>query len=113
MWSNSVSLGGKYRQVRLRHAAEGVDVGNWNGSVTLGMDEGEVQYRIRDLAVGERCRVWYDPANPEKVVVGRGYWIHWMLYPIIVGSGFFLLYGVGKIVVGAGNLTRRPLESAR
>jgi hypothetical protein len=92
--------GGSSRQVLLRYSAHGVDVEHWNRSVTLVGDAGQLQQRIRALAIGDRCPVWYDPARPEVVVVERGYGIHWMLYPFIAGSGFFLLYGVGKIVVG-------------
>jgi hypothetical protein len=57
-----------------------------------------IQQRTRAMTIGERYSVWYDSADPEVVVVQRGYWIHWMMYPLIVGSGFFLLCGIGKIV---------------
>lgn len=94
------SEGGGFRQVRLRYSVRAVDIEHWNSEMTLGMDEGEIQRRIRAMAIGERLPVWYDPVNPDVVVVERGYWIHWGLYPIIVGSAFFMLYGIGKIVVG-------------
>lgn len=92
--------GGGFRQVLPRYSVRGMDVEHWSSEVTLGMDEGRIQQRTRAMTIGQRYPVWYDPASPEVVVVQRGYWIHWMMYPIIVGSGFFLLYGLGKIVVG-------------
>lgn len=104
--------GGGCRQVRLRYSVRGVGIENWNRSVTLGMDEGQTQQRVRAMAVGERCPVWYDPASPETVVVERGYWIHWVLYPLVVGSGFFLLYGAGKVVAGVRAFRAQRLESA-
>jgi hypothetical protein len=64
------------------------------------------------MTIGERYPAWYDPANPEIVVVERGFWIHWMLYPLFVGSGFFLLYGVGKVVGGVRKFRAQRLESA-
>lgn len=92
--------GGSFRQVLLRYSVGGADVEHWSSEVTLGMDEGRIQQRTRAMNVGQRYPVWYDPANPAIVVVARGYWIHWMLYPILAGAGFFLLYGVGKVAVG-------------
>jgi len=105
--------GGKFRQVLLRYPVRGADVEHWSSEVTLGMDEGRIQQRTRAMTIGERYPVWYDPANPEVVVVERGFWIHWMLYPIIVGSAFFLLYGVGKVVGGVRKFRAQRLESAR
>ena len=95
------SEGGGFRQVRIRYSVNGVDVEHWNdGEMTLGMDEGRIQGRIRAMAIGERLPVWYDPASPEVVVVERGYWIHWGLHVIAAGSAFFLLYGMAKVVGG-------------
>src|SRR5262245_35693486 len=74
--------GGKFRQVLLRFSVRGVDVEHWSSEVTLGMDDGRIQQRTRAMAIGERYPVWYDPANPEVVVVERGYWVHWMLCPL-------------------------------
>lgn len=105
--------GGKFRQVLLRYSVDGADVEHWSSEVTLGMDEGRIQQQTRAMAVGERYPVWYDPANPEVVVVQRGYWIHWMLYPVVVGLGFFFLYGVGKITAGVRAFTRHRRESVR
>jgi hypothetical protein len=105
--------GGKFRQVLLRFPVRGVNVEQWSSEGTLGMDEGRIQQRTRAMTVGERYPVWYDPANPEVVVVERGFWIHWMLYPIIVGSAFFLLYGVGMVVGGVRKFRAQRLESAR
>jgi hypothetical protein len=50
------------------------------------------------------------PGEPEVVVVERGFWIHWMFYPILLGSGFFLLYGIGKIVGGVRKFRAQRLE---
>lgn len=82
------SEGGGFRQVRIRSSVNGVDVEHWNdGEMTLGMDEGRIQGRIRAMAIGERLPVWYDPVSPEVVVVvvERGYWIHWGLHLIAAG----------------------------
>ena len=68
--------GGKFRQVLLRYPVRGADVEHWSSEVTLGMDEGRIQQRTRAMTIGERYPVWYDPANPEVVVVERGFWIH-------------------------------------
>lgn len=104
--------GGRFRQVLLRYSVRGVEVEHWSCEVTLGMDEGRIQQRTRAMIIGERYPVWFDPAHPDVVVVERGYWIHWMLYPIIVGSGFFLLYGVGKIVAGVWRFRAQRFEAA-
>jgi hypothetical protein len=94
------SEGGTFRQVRLRYSVDGTIVENWSREYTLGMDDGAIQQRTRAMVVGNRYPIWYDPTDPQFVVVERGYWIHWMFYPILIGSGFFLLYGVGKTISG-------------
>lgn len=93
--------GGSYRQVCLRYTVQGAEVEHWTRALAWppGPEE-QLQQRIRSLAIGERCPVWYDPASPEDVVIDRSYRIHWMLLPIAIGCGFFLLYGIGKIIVG-------------
>lgn len=104
--------GGQFREVLLRYAVNGTDVEHWSSEVTLGMDDGRIQERTRAMKVGERYPVWYDAANPEVVVVRRGYWMHWMLYPIVAGTGFFFVYGVGKIVAGVRAFRAHRRETA-
>lgn len=99
LWESSLTP-----QVQVRYRAGDIERDNWclgTGTATFRLlPDGKTTAEFDAIAVGDRRPVWYDPAAPDRVVLERGYHVHWLIYPLL-GVGLpLLLWSAGKIIRG-------------
>lgn len=89
-------------EVRLRFAVAGVERERWNARIPSfqGDTKDDPGDAIRQMEVGQQLPCWYNPDDPDEVLIVRGYAIWSGLYVIAAGMAFFFLYGTAKIVRG-------------
>ncbi len=59
----------------------------------------EAQAAIGRFVVGQSYPCWYDPADPQTVVLVRGY--QWWIWPALLIPGSFVVIGIGGLVYTA------------
>lgn len=75
--------------LRVRYAADGVDRETWSHSrpATGISDRTAAVERLSAWPVGSTVTGWYDPADPDTVVLERGYnWWMWLLALLLPGA---------------------------
>lgn len=98
--SDSTSEGTVYRpQIKVRYEASGRKFEKWAYDVHFGTGREyssgreEKQAVIDRFEIGKTYPIWYDPVDPERVVLVRGYaWWFWLL--LLLPVAFILIGGV-------------------
>jgi hypothetical protein len=90
-------------EVLVEYTVGGVAHKEWTYDIHYGSgrefsaDRETQQAEIAEFQRGKTIPVWYDPADPAKVVVVRGYtWLLWFL--LLLPLAFILIGGVGLIL---------------
>jgi len=86
-------------EVLLRYEIGGSEYARWtyDANWAYSLSEEGARSRIEQFQEGSNYRFWYDPANPENVVLVRGYsWWMWLL--LIVPASFMIAGGVGGVL---------------
>ncbi len=70
---------------------------HFNSDRAYTADREALETALADFKEGEVISVWYDPADPQTVVVVRGYtWLLWVL--LLLPVAFILIGGIGLIL---------------
>ncbi|MSU77217.1 MAG: DUF3592 domain-containing protein [Gemmataceae bacterium] len=76
------------RQVRVRYHVGDRELVNWSGRCAF-----PELPDFETIKIGSQRSVWYDPANPNDVIVERGYAVLTvLLYPMLAVGLFFAVY---------------------
>jgi hypothetical protein len=91
--------GATYRpEVQLRYTVKGEPIEEWGYDITSSNtgDKASADETLRQFEVGREYVVWYDPEDPHKVVLLRGYtWWLWLV--LLVPISFIAIGGAGLI----------------
>ncbi len=82
--------------IRIRYEVDDQQIETWAYDINrvYSSDRASAEAATDPFQVGERYYCWYDPENPETVVVVRGYsWWMWLL--LVLPASFFIIGSVG------------------
>ncbi|MBN2578325.1 MAG: DUF3592 domain-containing protein [Pirellulales bacterium] len=85
-------------EIHVKHTVEGVDYGVWTYDIAGGYTSGRAEKEavLKCFPVGGRVACWYDPLDPNTVVLVRGYsW--WTILFLIVPAVFLFMGAAGLI----------------
>ncbi len=95
----------KYRpEVKVRYTVDGRPLTAWTYDIataagaadSYSADRDEAARAIGPFARGEEVRCWYDPTQPETVVLVRGY--RWWVWAVLALPVLFVLIGAGGLL---------------
>jgi len=82
--------------VRYTVGGHGYEATTFDATGVYSPDRAECERLLEAFTVGNEYPVWYDPQDPEKAVVKRGYsWVAWVL-PLLPAA--FVAVGVGGLI---------------
>ena len=85
-------------EIRLEYTVDNETYQRWTYDidVTYSGSETDAKEIIRDYAIGDEYRCFYDPADPGTIVLSSGYkWSFWML--LLVPASFSVIGGAGLV----------------
>jgi hypothetical protein len=96
----------------ISYQVEGKEYETWTyditGSYNSGRDDAEAQ--LDRLQVGREYKCWYDPLDPQRAVLVRGYsWWFWLLVLAPLG---FMLIGGGRLIYALWQWGKSPEHRA-
>jgi hypothetical protein len=91
-------------EVKIRYGINGRSFTAWtydiatatNAANSYSAEREEAAAVLDQFARGEEYRCWYDPTQPEVVVLVRGY--RWWVWPVLALPLLFVLFGAGGVL---------------